>query len=567
MTTATDLPTIPEMFTATVERFAERQALGILRDGQLRWHTWGELAADVQGLAGTLAEWGILPGDRVAQWVPNSCDWIVADLAILSLGAVHVPLHTSLSAEQAAAQIRQSGARLLFQAEELPNLAALLPPGFPVTPRSAMKGSGRHCDSPAESFGSPRRLACGEVQGSGKKQCSSTSPIPQSARSLPAVVGNPQSLATILFTSGTTGQPRGVMLSHANLVSNTHAMIAGVGSTDDEVRLGVLPLSHVFARNSDLYCWIMQGSRLALVEGRDTFLRDCQLVQPTLITGVPYLYEKVAEQAQAAAHGDRPGTVQRLLGGRIRSCLCGGAAASPKLEEFFLRQGLPLMPGYGLTETSPVLSATHHGNYVPGTVGQPVPGIEVRLTADREIVVRGPCVMQGYWQDESATQAAIVDGWFHTGDLGHFTPDGNLRIVGRLKELIVLSTGKKVSPLAVERRLTGSPLIEQACVVGEGQRKLGALLVSRLEELQLRLCTSGLDERLPMSDACVRALYRAELDRLTGDLSQDEQVGHFALLARPFLQEQGEITSKCSLCREVIAEHFASEIAAMYGDA
>jgi long-chain acyl-CoA synthetase len=237
------------------------------------------------------------------------------------------------------------------------------------------------------------------------------------------------------------------------------------------------------------------------------------------------------------------------------------------VEKLFAVQGLPLLSGYGLTEASPVISATRKENYSPGSVGRPVKDVEVRVADDGEILVRGPNVMLGYWRDEAATQQTIVDGWLHTGDLGAFDAEGNLRIVGRRKELFALSTGKKVCPNAVEQRLAGSPFVEAVCVVGDGQSHLVALIVPNPQALKQFIKENRLwvwSKRRAVTHPRVRELFRTEIDRVLAGAAHEEHVGPFTILSRNFSLEAGEVTAKFSLRRETIAVNFAEEIAAMY---
>lgn len=528
---ANDLPinvptTVPELLAATVARDGEQPALGVISEGLLSWRTWSEIATAVQIFATKLQQTGIGPGDRVAQWAPNSYEWIVTDLALLSLGAVHVPLHMSLAKAQVGELLERAKVKLLIVDQSRTTKNGPLP----ALSHASLSES---CDaSPIESGAEPEQI-------------------------------EPEHLATLLFTSGTTGQPRGVMLSHRNLASNAIALSEAVGSKANETRLCFLPLSHIYARTCDLYTWLYRGSRLVLAENRDTILRDCQLAKPTVINGVPYFYQKIAQQLQSAKAGD----LLRLLGGQLKRCYCGGAAIAPKVEAVFERQGLPILTGYGLTESSPVVTATSHTNYQAGSVGQPLPDVEVRISSEGEILARGPNVMQGYWNDPVATSKAIVDGWLHTGDLGELDASGQLRIVGRQKELIVLSTGKNIAPGRVEQRLAGSPLIEHVCVVGDGRKCLGALLVPNPETLRQEIRQQGLwvwSRRRAVTHPRIRAWFQQEIDRLLAPLSTEEQVGRFTILDRNFSVEQGELTTKLSLRRKTIDTNFAREIERMY---
>ena len=313
--------------------------------------------------------------------------------------------------------------------------------------------------------------------------------------------------------------------------------------------LCILPLSHIYARTCDLYTWIVSGSRLVLAESRETLLRDCQLAQPTALNAVPFVYQRVMDGVLNCSTADKPAALRAAFGGRIETLFCGGAPVAPDVESWYADQGLPLLPGYGLTEASPVIAVTTRNARRLGTVGQAIPGIELRIAADGELLTRGPHVMLGYWQNEAATAEVIRDGWLHTGDLAELDADGFLTIRGRKKELIVLSTGKKVSPTRVESLLTASPLIDQAAVFGDGHCGLTALIVPAA-------CDSARSEERDARSEQIKA----EITRCLAHAAHEEQIHRFTLLDRPFSIERGELTAKMSLCRSVIARNFAAEL-------
>ena len=297
----------------------------------------------------------------------------------------------------------------------------------------------------------------------------------------------PDDLATILYTSGTTGEPKGVMLSQRNLASNAVASVEAFGSRSEDLRLTWLPLSHIFARTCDLYTWLVTGCRLALAESPEAVIATCHQLQPTLINGVPYFYEKVQRRFTEAGLADKPGELVKLFGGRMRLCVSGGAALPPHVARFYEAQGLRLLQGYGLTETSPVIATESEKAHKLGTVGRAVPGVEVRISAEGEIQTRGPHVMLGYWHDPKSTAATIEDGWLRTGDLGQLDAEGFLQITGRKKELIVTAGGKNIAPAYLEGLLIEDPLIQQAVVIGDGRNFLTALIVPDYEALRTEL--------------------------------------------------------------------------------
>lgn len=366
-------------------------------------------------------------------------------------------------------------------------------------------------------------------------------------------------------SAGTSGTPRRVMLSEQNLLSNAVALSEASGGDGDELRLSFLPMSHLYARTCDLYTWIVRGSRLVLAESPKTVFRDAKILRPTVINGVPYFFQKAIDLAEASGE-----SLRSLLGGEIKRCYCGGASLSPEIEQRFFEEGVPLYTGYGLTEASPVVTVNTPAAYKLGTVGKPLPGVEVRIAdADAEtpgeVLVRGPNVMLGYWNDPEATAAALRDGWLHTGDLGELDAEGFLTITGRKKELIVLSTGMNVAPSRVEALLSASPWIEQACVIGDGEKGLRALIVPNRDRLRAEVRKRRLwvfSKHGALAHAAIRAVYRQEIDARLADAAPHEQVHAFTLIGRGFDLERGEMTAKLSLRRQAIADGFAREIAA-----
>ncbi|TWU00698.1 Long-chain-fatty-acid--CoA ligase FadD15 [Botrimarina colliarenosi] len=362
----------------------------------------------------------------------------------------------------------------------------------------------------------------------------------------------------VVETAGTSGEPRGVMLTEKNLASNAIALSEASGGDGDELRLSFLPMEHLYARTCDLYTWIVRGSRLVLAESPKTVFRDAKLVKPTVINGVPYFFQKAIDLAEQERV-----SLRELLGGEIKRCYCGGAPLAPSVEQRFFDEGVPLYNGYGLTEASPVVTVNTPTAYKLGTVGKPLPGVEVCIASDGEILVGGPNVMLGYYNDPEATAAALRDGWLHTGDLGELDSDGFLTITGRKKELIVLATGKNVAPSRVEALLGASPWIEQACVLGDDRKGLRALIVPNRDRLRAEIKRRRLwvwSKRGALRHQAIRTLYREVIDACLAGASPEEQVHTFALIGRGFDRDLGEMTAKLSLRRDVIAKSFAREL-------
>jgi long-chain acyl-CoA synthetase len=518
--------TIPAFLAATFAERRDQSALGFIRNGDLQWRTWRQVDEEVTQKAAVLRTAGIEPGDRVAQVAENRYEWVITDLAIHLAGAVHVPMHVTLSGEQIAQQIADCGARLVIVSsrELLAKFGDRIDPTTPIWVHDEPRPDLSQAPAP-----SPQP------------------PAPSPQRPAPT----PDDLATILYTSGTTGQPRGVMLSQRNLASNAAAMADAHGGGRAQSRLNILPLSHIYARTCDLYTWVYRGSQFILGESRETLARDLKLAQPTALNAVPFVYQRIADQIRASGAADEAAALRAFFGGRIERLSCGGAALAPDVEAWYARCGLPILTGYGLTESSPVISASTPSRHRLGSVGAPLPGVEVRLADDGEILVRGPNIMLGYWQAGGLPCAgdSIRDGWLATGDLGELDDDGFLFIRGRKKELIVLSTGKKVSPTRVESLLCASPLIEQAAVFGDGQPGLCALIVPARS-----------------NGSVTKDVVEAEISRCLQSAAHEEKVRRFVLLDRLFSIERGELTPKMSLCRAIIARNFAKELAELNRD-
>jgi long-chain acyl-CoA synthetase len=537
---ATD--TLVSLFERRVAESGDRPALWTFRDGAFRSETWRELGDDVERTAAALVNLGVQPGDRVVQWSENRREWIVTDLAILTIGAIHVPIHAPLSGPQAAEQINDCGANIVIvsTAEQLAKLN---------TAKSSLRNN-------IQTFTHDRAANADSLNPK------SSILNPKSSRL------QPHSLATIIYTSGTTGEPKGAMLTHANLVHNAITSIEAYGCESDEVALNILPLSHIFARTCDLYTWIATGTELAIGRGREMVLEDCALVRPTVFRCVPYFFDKVMRALRDHGRENDPGALRQVLGGRIRSLCSGGAALPNHVAEFYNARGIALVQGYGLTETSPVITLSSSTANRLGAVGRAIRDVEIRIAPDGEILTRGPHVMLGYWNKPQATRDVLVDGWFATGDLGHLDDDGYLFITGRKKELIVTAAGKNIAPVHLEALLTEDPLIAQAMVIGDGRNYLTALIVPNPEPLKQEIIANGISIGSPAEALVhpkVRELYAERIKSRLAGVSTYEQVKQFTLLGQGFTIESGELTPTLKLRREIIARNYAEQINAMYG--
>ena len=530
--------TIPDLFRRAVAEHGERSALISKFNGRFESESWQQVLAGVSAFLRLLWSSGLRRSDLAIHVSVNRREWVLFDLACHLAGIVHVPLHASLSGTQLLEQIRHSGAKHVFLGDdEQQRKLAATDATLPIVRYDEV---GRTRPAPVTSA----QLELGDVR--------------------------PDDVATILYTSGTTGEPKGVMLTQRNISSNAQATVERHSSADDpqtETKLNILPLSHIFARTCDLYCWLVRGSTLAIAESRETVLDDLQAVRPTTINAVPYFYDRLRRLLCEQGQDQTPGALRQLLGGQMRTCCSGGAPLAQVTIDFYAQQDVPLLQGYGLTESSPVITASSREQTRPGCSGRAVSGVEIRLADDGELLTRGPHVMLGYYKNVAATNEVIRDGWLHTGDLGEIDADGYLRIVGRKKEMLVLSTGKKIAPTAIENKLSHDALIAQVMVVGEGRSHLAALIVPQPEALKAEIMARAIplksrEEALVHPD--VLAVYLERIRHHLADLSPQEQVHHVALLPRAFSIEQGEMTAKLSLRREVICRNFAAEIERMY---
>ncbi|HUF80869.1 MAG TPA: AMP-dependent synthetase/ligase, partial [Burkholderiales bacterium] len=556
MTTATE-ETIISLFSQRIKSHGSSPALHVPAPGGFEMRTWQQLADKVYRLAGLFVRLGVEPGDRILQISENREEWIVCDLAIQCVRGVHVPVHSSLTGPQIAWQIVDSGARIVCfsteeQANKLVEVAEHLPDALRFISYDAETAAIGRCSV------EPLSRATASVSPAEGKVAEQRA-VRETA---------PDDLSTILYTSGTTGEPKGVMLCQRNLVTNATAALQVFEQARDDVRLNFLPLSHIFARTCDLYTWIVSGAELALARSRETVIADCAAVRPTLLNGVPYFFEKVMRILQDHGQADVPGALQHLFGGRLRFCCSGGAALPDHVFDFFHERGLMILQGYGLTETSPVITASAPRSCRRGTVGPAIPGVEIRIAADGEILTRGPHVMLGYWRNSEATAEVIRDGWLYTGDLGEIDDAGLLKITGRKKEILVTSGGKNVAPVLIESLLTADPLILQALVVGDGRSYVSALIVPDPDVLdgvlqERKIQTAAGDQRL--QDPQVVALFEEAIHRRLACVSPYERVRKFCLLPRRFSIEYGELTPKLSLRRREIEKNFAAEITRMYG--
>jgi long-chain acyl-CoA synthetase len=592
-----EYPSLTKSFLEAVDRFANPRAQMYRTAEGWKSITAKEMLRRVAGLSKALGELGIKSGDRVAIFAPNCPEWHIADFAIQGVGAASVPIYFNESPDRLVYIMNDSGARIVFTSGEAQarkitecrDRITALEHVIAITPLSDVSGEILRYETLIATAGDA------DVADYRKRAAEISS----------------RELLTIIYTSGTTGEPKGVMLTHSNVSSNVIDSLSDYDLSPSDVALSFLPLAHVYERTVD-YGYLFRGVPLAYVEQMESVPQALLEVKPTLAAAVPRFFEKiysnivekghretglkrrifdwslrVAEEAVPwRAYGKQPSlwTKQRWeiadrivyskiregLGGRIRYFFSGGAPLAPELSEFFWSVNLPVLQGYGLTETSPVIASNVPGKNKVGTVGMPIPHVEVRIAPDGEILVKGPCVLQGYYHKPEETREAVTsDGWFHTGDIGRLDADGYLVITDRKKELLKTAAGKFVAPAPIENLLKQSPFVTNAIVVGDKYKFVSVLIVPNFAAIEREARKQNKDSASlsqMISDPWVRDLFSREIERLTSSLAQYEKPKRFALLEQDFTFANGEMTYTLKMKRRVIEDHYKDLIAKLYAD-
>jgi long-chain acyl-CoA synthetase len=576
--------------------------------------TWENLSTDdvaerVRQVALGMRDLDLVPGDRVGILSHTRLEWTLADYALVMARLVSVPVYPVMPSDQIEYVVANAGARALFISDQeqldkvletldgLPELELLVAfdpvtlPDEPPRPDPARGLTVMSFDDLLER-GARAETTLGE------------------SYEAYALQTRPEDLATLIYTSGTTGEPKGVMLSHANVQSNAKLATEVFPITVDDVALSLLPLAHIFERVVGQYIMWQAGVTVAYAESTLTVARDLGEVRPTVMAAVPRVYEKVLERVEEAAReggplksaifswarrvgeeramreleGHRAGpwmalqhaVADRLVfsklraktGGRIRYFISGGAPLSPDIAHFFFAAGLPIIEGYGLTETSPILTFNPVDAVRLGSVGRPIPGTELRIGDDGEILARGPQIMQGYYNDPEATRLVIDgEGWFHTGDIGELDADGYLRITDRKKELIVTAYGKNIAPQPVERAIKADPLVIEAVMLGDRRKFPIAVIVPDFSLLRTRALELGLTAETPEAllrePRLLEELERSVLSRCA-DFARYEQPRRILPVADEFTVEGGELTPTLKVKRRVVVQRYANEIDELY---
>lgn len=576
------LQTLNDIFFAVAGR---QQADFMLRKTDAGWWPVSsqQFTLKVAGVARELCSWGIARGDRVAILSENRHEWVVADFACLQLGAVVVPIYTTLTAQQIAYLLRDSGPRAIFVSNEQ-HLQKILSIGEQTT---------------VEKIAVMDEVVC--EQATLMSAMMKASPDP----AVEAVARNvkPNDLATIIYTSGTTGIPKGVMLTHGNMASNIEAFLHPFAFRMGMRCLSFLPLSHVTARSVDMGL-IYRGVTLAHVPAVDQVAHSLLELRPDILLSVPRVYEKVHATAELRANsfpkkqiyqwamrigrkhceqilaGETPHSpswkladrlvfskIRNGIGGRVDFYISGGAPLGRQLAEWYADVGIRIHEGYGLTETSPVIAVNTPAAHRIGSVGKPLSNVEVRIGEDGEILVRAPSVFHGYWNKPDETRDAFIDGWFKTGDIGSLDRDGFLYVTDRKKDLIKTSGGKFIAPQPIENALKHNSLIAEAVVVGD-KRKFPAVLIfpnfaplqERVKDKELRY--SSREELLTLQP--VRKLYAEIVEELNENLAHFEKLKEFRLIAEELSATTDTLTASMKVRRKAVEERFRPVIQDIY---
>jgi long-chain acyl-CoA synthetase len=582
------METLRDLFQHVVDTYPSRKVIQRIRAGK----GWRELTVKdferaTRDTAARLAAAGVSKGDRVVLFSENRPEWHVVDFACHLLGAVSVPLYATLPVAQVRYIVGDCGGKLLLVSGK-------------ERARTALEAV--HDMPTVRVVGIDPGLAEG-------MECLHDLPLPgKKQRSVPPPLAA-SDLASVIYTSGTTGDPKGVMLTHGNFLFQINTVAPMFPINERDICMSFLPLSHVYERTVD-YVFFNTGAQINYVESIERVPTQLTEIRPTIMVSVPRLFErsyiKIITRVQheggakkrlfdwavrvgrkvreAAWRGEKPGAFVRgqyavakarifskvveKLGGRLRFTISGGAPLAREVAEFFDIIGVQILQGYGLTETSPVFAVnTLDANRI-GSVGKIVPGVEVRIAADGEILTRGPHIMLGYWNKPEATAETIdKDRWLHTGDVGYLDADGYLFITDRKKDIIVTSGGKNVAPQPIEGRLGATPFIAQAVLIGDKYPYLTALIVPNFENLEAYLAEKGikgLDRESMATHAETEAVIAAAVKAINGEVAMHERIRRFTILKREFSLEEGEMTPTMKVRRRIVGERYRDLIEGMY---
>ena len=586
--------TLPQMVFSRVEQYDQQTVMRRKTGGHYQPLNWRQLGQQIRSFAAGLIAFGLQPEQQAAILAPNCPEWAFADLAIMTVGARTVPIYHTEGVKTILHILADSEARVLFTHSSLlaGEIFARRQECRSLETIILLEG-----DAPEKEI-----ISLQEFLRRGNK-------IDQQQVTQLLQDGDPEALATLVYTSGTTGIPKGAMLTHANILSNVESCIQLFEIGPEDECLSFLPLSHIFERMAGYYLMLHQGVSIAYAESIDTVPANLAEVKPTVVISVPRLYEKMynrvlervttgpwlkkqlfflailigRSKVEREQQGLPPTNLQtkllelfeklvfskikERLGGRLRFFVSGGAPLVKGIAEFFLAAGIPIYEGYGLTESSPVIAVNYPGRHRLGSVGPILANLQAEIAPDGELLVQGPSIFQGYWKQPDKTADNLKDGWLQTGDIGQIDSDGFLTITDRKKDIIVTSGGKNVAPQGLENELKADKYISNVMVCGDNRPYLTALIVPDFESLQNYADYKKID----FLDHCdlvnhpqVLDLIRRRIDKVQTTLPSFRQVKRFTLLSRDFSGEKGEVTPTLKVKRNIVGERFAQVLEDLY---
>lgn len=596
--------TIPELFVFLTDRFENTPGKYIIQrkvDNKFVGISYKEFRNQTESFAFGLLAIGIKKNDKVAIIAENRPEWVYSDMAILGIGAIDVPLYPSLTADSIEFILNNSESKAIIVSNK-----------FQLNKILKIKDNCRYLKfiiliNEKDTVANQKQIhTFKEIQEMGDLYKTNNPNLFMT--SIDSVKEN--DLCTIIYTSGTTGEPKGVMLTHKNILSNVNSALIAYPITEQDVFLSFLPLCHIFERMAGYYTAFASGCSVVYAESIESVAQNLLEAKPTIMTTVPRLFERIyskiirnidsqsaskqkifywaveigKEFASAKRNGNLSLTLsvkhkladklvfQKLrdkMGGRMRFFISGGAPLSRELGEFFEAVGILILEGYGLTESAPVIAANKTDDYKFGTVGKIFPGVEIKIAGDGEILARGPNIMMGYFKNKKETDETIKDGWLHTGDIGVFDAEGFLMITDRKKHLFKTSTGKYIAPTPIENMFLASKYIDQFVLVGDKRMFLSALIVPDFESLREyadsnNIPYSNIEELVKRKE--IYELIDKDMSKIQKKLANFERVRKFTLLEKPFALEDGEITPSLKIRRKIVEERYRHLIDEMYGN-
>ncbi|HMN18592.1 MAG TPA: long-chain fatty acid--CoA ligase [Ignavibacteriaceae bacterium] len=596
------LTTIPRLYQYLTEEYSKETNNYVIKhkvDGKYVGISYDQLKEETDAFAFGLASLGIKKDDKVAIISENRPEWVYSDMAILSLGAVDVPLYPSLTAESVEFILNNSESKIIIVSTKFQLNKVMKVRDKCKTLKFIILLNEKDYDSNNKDL-----INFSKVQESGRAfQKQHPSLLKDNVTSI-----KPSDICTIIYTSGTTGEPKGVVLTHHNILSNVEAALQSFPISNKDVFLSFLPLCHIFERMAGYYTAFSAKCTVCYAESIETVAQNLIEVKPTIMTTVPRLFERIHSKiiknvesqsekkqkiffwAMEAGKKYREAeknkkipltlklqfkladklvykTLQEKTGGNLRFFISGGAALPRALGEFFEAIGIKILEGYGLTESSPVITANRYDDYKFGSVGKPFPGVEVKIASDGEILARGPNIMQGYYKNKKDTEATVKDGWLYTGDIGVFDADGFLIITDRKKHLFKTSTGKYIAPTPIESLFLASKYIDQFVLIGDRRMFLTALIVPDFEAVKEYADAHKIPyEKVEdlVRDEEIYKMLDKEMDQFQKKLANYERVRKFILLDKPFTIESGEITPSLKIKRKYVEERYQDLIEQMY---